>query len=204
MQRRRILTLFLVLGLVFVYSCGGGSGPASPGSSEPGKIGGYLTVSTMVHSSPAGDQGDGWSIDLVQGICEGGKPEKWGDDTSVMTVNLASYDKLTPANPVFIQRYTIEYTQQIYELDLPPIKMFDLTTTVTVQPDTSATVNLVILDAGTKTEYMKEINSGKYNPNKLEPYLYDMKITLYGVDSLGHEFNVPIHRTVSLANYDNC
>ncbi|MBF0316781.1 MAG: hypothetical protein HQL04_01280 [Nitrospirae bacterium] len=204
MRRRRILTLFLVLGMVFVYSCGGGSGSGSPGSSNPGGIGGYLTITTITHSSPAKTQGDMWQIDLVQGMCEGGKAEKWGDDTSDVTIALNSYDKKVPANTVFIQRYTIEYTQQVYELDLPPIKMFDLTTTVTVQPETTSVVSLVVMDAGTKQEYMKELNSGKYNPSRLAPYLYDMKITLYGVDTLGNTFNVPIHRTVLLDNYDNC
>ncbi|KJU87016.1 secreted protein [Candidatus Magnetobacterium bavaricum] len=204
MQRRRILTLFLVLGMVVVYSCGGGSGPGSPGSSNTGNIGGYVTITDISHSSPKGDQGDGWQIDMVQDMCSGGTAEVWGDDTANLTVSLNSYDKKIPANTIFIQRYTVEYTQQIYELDLPPVKMFDLTTTVMVQPDKSSPVNIVVMDAGTKQEYMKELNSEKYNPTRLAPYLYDMKITLYGVDSLGNTFNVPVHRTVSLADYNYC
>ncbi|MBF0343970.1 MAG: hypothetical protein HQL06_07045 [Nitrospirae bacterium] len=204
MKRRMVLTLMLVLSVAVFYSCGGGSGPGSPGSSDSSKIGGYITIPAMTHTSPAGSQGDGWQIDLVQDICEGGKAESWGDDTGSLTVMLTSYDTKNPANTIFIQRYTIEYTQQIYELDLPPIKMFDLTTSATVQPETSVSLNIFVMDAGTKSEYVKELNSGKYNPVRMSPYLYDMKITLYGVDKLGNSFSIPIHRTVSLADYNNC
>ncbi|KJU86308.1 hypothetical protein MBAV_001497 [Candidatus Magnetobacterium bavaricum] len=190
--------------MVAVYSCGGGSGPGSPGSSNTGNIGGYVSITGISHSTPKGDKGDAWQIDMVQDICSGGSAEVWGDDIGNLTIALTSYDTKVPANTIFIQRYTVEYTQQIYELDLPPVKMFDLTTTAIVKPESTSTVNIVVMDAGTKQEYMKELNSGKYNPARLAPYLYDMKITIYGVDSLGNTFNVPVHRTVLLDDYNNC
>ncbi|MBF0537829.1 MAG: hypothetical protein HQL03_06195 [Nitrospirae bacterium] len=209
MQRRRVFTLCLVLVVAVVYSCGGGSGPGSPGSTNPDKIGGYITITAMGHSSPKGDQGDQWQMDMVRDMCGAtggstGTPEQWGDDTAVATVALTSYNTTIPANTIFIQRYTVEFTQQVYELNLPPITMLDLTTSVTIKPDSSGTVLLVIMPSGAKITYWKGITSGLYNPVNLPPYLYDMKITLYGVDTLGNSFSVPVHRTISVADYNNC
>ncbi|MBF0539545.1 MAG: hypothetical protein HQL03_14965 [Nitrospirae bacterium] len=209
MRRRRILTLFLAFVMTVAYSCGGGSGPGSPGSSNPNSIGGYITITAMDHSSPKGTQGEQWQMDMVQDMCGAtggstGTPEQWGDDTANATVALTSYDATIPANAIFIQRYTVEFTQQIYELNLPPITMLDLTTSIMIKPDSSGSVLMVVMPSGAKVTYWKGITSGLYNPVNLPPYLYDMKITLYGVDTLGHSFSVIVHRTISVADYNNC
>ncbi|MCI4625305.1 MAG: hypothetical protein L3V56_05015 [Candidatus Magnetoovum sp. WYHC-5] len=200
-----VIRLIFIVSLGFILcSCGGGgSGPGTPGSDNTGEIGASLSVTAITHSSPAGDQGDQWQLDTEQGTCDA-EPESWGDDFASVTISATSLDTALPSGELYIYRYTVEYTSQPAELNLPPIPNLDLTTLITIPADGSVTGNFLVLEWGTKTEFVEGIDSGLYNPSDSEPYLYDMKMTFYGQDAYGQEFSFTYHRTVMVGNYNNC
>ncbi|MBF0564634.1 MAG: hypothetical protein HQK89_05270 [Nitrospirae bacterium] len=202
---KRVFTFVIILtGLLFLDNCGNGGGPGAPGSST-GLIGASVDVTAIIHSTVNKTAGDVWEIDVQNGFCADGKTaESFGDEYAVMTVAATSYDATNPSGTLYITRYTVEYHAQNLELNLPPIATYDNTTQVAILHDSSSPVTALIFKGGDKVAYWNALLNGKYNPAVNMPYLYDMKITLYGVDAYGTTFSVVVHRTVQLADYATC
>lgn len=200
------MRLILIIFFAFMLcGCGGGgSGPGAPGSDNTGEVGAIVSVFDIAHSSPAGDFGDQWQMDLQQSLCTESTFEAWGDDFAGVTFVAESINLLKPMGDLYLYRYTVEYTAQPSELNLPPIPKLDLTTSTLITEDVGGIGNFLVLDWGTKVDFVESITDGTYNPSGNEPYLYDMKITFYGQDAYGEDFSIIVHRTVMLGNYIFC
>lgn len=205
MSKRVFMFVIILTGLLFLDNCGSGGGPGSPGSTNLGNIGANVDVTAITHSTVTKAAGDVWEIDVADNFCADGKTtESFGDEYALMTVTATSYDAKNPSGTLYITHYTVEYHAQSLELNLPPIATYDNTTQVSISHDSSGSVSALIFKAGDKITYWNALINGKFNPAVNQPYLYDMKITLYGVDSYGTTFSVVVHRTVQLADYVTC
>ncbi len=202
MKKSLPLLLVSMMVLIILPGCGGGGGGSgSPGSSGFEDVGASITITSSSHSDPAGS--DSWQIDLTQNNCDG-EPEDWGDDFAVLGFAAESYDENFPSGTLFITSYTVEYTPQLFELSLPPVNKYDLTTSVAISPDGSAEATFLILDAGAKIEYMEDLNSGLYDSLGEDPYLYDLKITFFGDDEFGEDFDFSFNTTIEFGHYNKC
>ncbi|KJR43300.1 hypothetical protein MCHI_000802 [Candidatus Magnetoovum chiemensis] len=141
-------------------------------------------------------------------ICDPGPPptyEEWGDDFANLNIDTVSINALFPSSDLFLQRYVVEYTPQVFDLNLPPITKYDLTSLYVLPADgTASGLPFIIFDSGDKYSYAEDLANGLYVPTVNSPYLYDMKITFYGKDLYGTEFSFVFHRTVMVGYYYNC
>ena len=162
-----LLALSSLLVTVFLWGCG--SGPGSPGSYGCEDVGLICDVTL----TPTYKGSNAYSVDAFQQICTAGPPpvyEIFTDHSATATISLW---RLNPnstflINPVYIEKYTIEFRRSTDSIGSPPIQSFTGYQTIVLTPPTGTTINtvdttVVLVDLIRKIQYQTDVLSGRYS-----------------------------------------
>ena len=162
-----LLALSSLLVTVFLWGCG--SGPGSPGSYGCEDVGLICDVTL----TPTYQDKNTYSVDAFQQICDLGPPptyEIFTDHSATATISLW---RLNPnstflINPVYIEKYTIEFRRSTDSIGSPPIQSFTGYQTIVLTPPTGTTINtvdttVVLVDLIRKIQYQTDVLSGRYS-----------------------------------------
>jgi hypothetical protein len=198
---------FVALCVLSVTLClgGCGGGPGSPGSSGSQDTGINPEITTITHSDPPGNQGDEWEIDLIQDVCPGGTPEKWGNDYANITFEgIQLNPNVKSTNVLNVTNYTVTFFKIDPTLPTIPSMSAGSQAGIEILPaTTSGPFTFLIFTPEMKDQLVTNLNTINYSLGF--PLLYNMEITIYGQDLYGNNFIVgPIIRQIAIADYDNC
>ena len=201
------LLIFIISGIMGLLISGcGGTGPGSPGSKGTGNTGAKIEITGVNHHDAGfGDQGDNWDIDFYQDVCDPGPPaeyEPFGNDYVTVTFIATPISENYTPGSLHLETYDVEFFPQ--DPGAPPIERIDGFYTLTIPPTgDEVDGNFLVVDVDRKVKVYNDIASGLYSPER-RPVIYDMRITFYGQDDYGNDFEIQMLRTINFANYWNC
>jgi hypothetical protein len=206
MKRLYLMSNIFCLIIFFIFS-GCGDGPGSPGSKGSEETGIEPMILSITHSSPPGDQGDLWDIDLIPTLCITGEIEEWGNDSA----NITFYgDPLNPnvssENILYVTNYRVTFLKK--DPSFPTIEQINSGNQAGIYIMPGQDIGpfaFMIFDMNRKEKIVQDLLSGIYDIDVNITLIYDMKIEMWGQDKYGNDFEVgEIIRTISIADYDNC
>jgi len=207
MKRNHFLlfAIYCLLSAVFIWGCG--SGPGSPGSYGCEDVGLICDVAI----TPTYQDANTSSVDAFQDDCDPDPatvdPEYFADHSATATISLR---RLNPnstflINPVYIERYTIEFRRATDSIGAPPIQTFSGYKTITLTPPTGTAINtfdatVVLVDLLRKDQYATDILSGRYSGplnNYTASYIFEGQ-------SLGKAIRIFGQVPFQIGSFDNC
>jgi len=169
MKKSYLILLALSSLLVAVLLWGCGSGPGSPGSYGCEDVGLICDVTI----TPTYNDKNTYSVDVVQQICTAGPPpvyEIFTDHSATATMNLRLLNPGTTRllEPIYIEKYTVEFRRSPDSIGAPPIQSDTRFKTIVLTPPTGTTINTVettveLVDLIRKIQYQTDVLSGRYS-----------------------------------------
>ena len=169
MKKSYLILLALSSLLVAVLLWGCGSGPGSPGSYGCEDVGLICDVTI----TPTYNDKNTYSVDVVQQICTAGPPpvyEIFTDHSATATMNLRLLNPGTTRllEPIYIEKYTVEFRRSSDSIGAPPIQSDTRFKTIVLTPPTGTTINTVettveLVDLIRKIQYQTDVLSGRYS-----------------------------------------
>ena len=209
MKRNHFLlfAIYCLLSAVFIWGCG--SGPGSPGSYGCEDVGLICDVAI----TPTYQDANTSSVDAFRDICDIGPPPVYGyfaDHSATATISLR---RLNPnstflINPVYIERYTIEFRRSTDSIGAPPIQTFTGYKTITLTPPSGTAINtfdatVVLVDLLRKDQYAIDVLSGRYSSGRYYINNYTASYIFEG-QSLGKAIKIFGQVPFQIGSFDYC
>jgi hypothetical protein len=191
----------------FLWGCG--SGPGSPGSYGCEDVG--LICDVII--TPTYKDANTYSVDVFQQICDPGPPptlEFFADHQATATISLW---RLNPnstflINPVYIEKYTVEFRRSSDSIGAPPIQSDTRYRTIVLTPPTGTTINtidttVVFVDLPRKTQYASDVLSGRYSFGPAYINNYTATYSFEG-QSMGKAIRILGQTNFQIGSFDYC
>ncbi|MDH5203658.1 MAG: hypothetical protein OEW69_10445 [Nitrospirota bacterium] len=209
MKKRYLILLALSSLLVSVLLWGCGSGPGSPGSYGCEDVGLICDVTL----TPTYQDEPTYSVDVVQQICDPGPPpeyEYFADHsaTAAISLRLLNPDTTRLLEPVYIEKYTIEFRRATDSIGSPPIQSDTRYRTITLTPPTGTTINtfdttVVLVDLPRKSQYLSDVLSGRYTYGLAYINNYTASYIFEG-QSMGKAIKIFGQANFQIGSFDYC
>ena len=200
-----LLALSSLLVTVFLWGCG--SGPGSPGSYGCEDVGLICDVTI----TPTYNDKNTYSVDAFPSDCDPDPaivdPEYFTDHSATASISLW---RLNPTstfliNPVYIEKYTIEFRRSTDSIGSPPIQSFTGYQTIVLTPPTGTTINIVdttvvLVDLIRKIQYQTDVLSGRYSSglaNYTASYIFEGQ-------SMGKAIRILGQTNFQIGSFDYC
>ena len=202
-----LLALSSLLVTVFLWGCGGG--PGSPGSYGCEDVGLICDVTL----TPTYQEKNTYSVDVFQQICTAGPPpeyEFFADHSATAAISLRLLNPGTTRllEPVYIEKYTIEFRRATDSIGSPPIQSFAGFKTITLTPPTGTTINtvettVVLVDLIRKIQYRTDVLSGRYSFGPAYINNYTASYIFEG-QSMGKAIKIFGQTNFQIGSFDYC